>query len=126
MDKFKLFGFLLGGVLFGMLIFAFLPEESRGGIPFKRIFTATSTSVSVAPTSVQLAAADGNRNGIIFSRPPSSTSTIWLACGFSAVSGAGIVLTTSSPRYEDRDSGLVCDWNGISDNASATIGVFRY
>lgn len=118
------------GLIVIVLIILFSSKANiLGGQPGQKVGSnSTSTSVTVAPSSVQLLAANGNRNGVVFSLPNMATSTVWVTCGSTAVVGQGISLATSTQLRYESNSGvvLVCAWNAISSSASTTVGVFEY
>lgn len=119
---------VIAGLVVVLVLTILFPDLgiSLGGQPGQKVGVASSTAVAVTGVSTQLLPANGNRNGVVFSMP-GTTSTVWLACGNDAVIGQGIELATTSLRYES-NSGvvLVCAWNAIAGNSSTTVGVFEY
>lgn len=109
-------------VLLAVFLFAGGKSDVFGGA---RSTFSTSTAISVTTASTQLLGASGTRSGVIFQLRQTSTSTVWISCGFAAVVGNGFQLTTTTQsRYEsDSNAPANCAWYAISDNANTSVGV---
>ena len=109
-------------------------DKEKELVPYGAFFSrvgnfTTSTAVSVTSASTKLLDVNGSRLGVIFQRPvsPVSTSSVWLSCGYTAVAGNGIELSTTTPRYESNPfSPANCQWNAISTGATISVGTSEF